>query len=329
MIRISALLAVVACGAMLGACASHGLSAGEEALTHMRAARETPVFKGAEGGRETWDELVSSAAEADVVIIGENHSHPLGLAVAAAFWEDVLLRTQNGALSLEFFERDEQSRVDDYLKGVVDEDAFQKATRRTESSYPPGHRMMVEAAKERHRPVIAANAPRVYVHLARQEGGYEKLSKLTAEQRRLFRIPDELPGSNSRYRKDFNKVMSEMSATHGSKGKPPAAAAAGTTAKDPARFDAGFRSQSLWDWTMAESIARGLEAGDAPVVQVVGRFHTDFGGGLVQALKRQRPGARIFTVSFSEERSDHLEEGDRGRADAVIYVGPAPEDGKR
>jgi hypothetical protein len=75
---------------------------------------------------------------------------------------------------------------------------------------------------------------------------------------------------------------------------------------------------------MADSIATALGAGNTPVCHVVGRFHEDFRGGLVQALEKLRPGAKIVTVSFVDEWSDTLRDEDKDRADYVIYVGPTP-----
>lgn len=320
--RASILGAALACSALAGACSGpHSTASTQKTVSPVLVtgapARAVPVVHGADGRAATWDELVSAAASADVVILGENHGHALGLSVAAAVWEDVLARsprTDRAALAMEFIERDEQAHLDDYLTGVVDEAAFVKATGRTDSNYPPGHRAMVEAARARGRPVIAANAPRVYVRLARTEG-FEKLATLTDEQRRLFVAPrpDQLPPPGSKYRDDFNNVMGLTSAAE-AEAQPERAAA----------IDAMFRAQSVWDWTMADSVARAVAAGDAPVVLVVGRFHSDFDGGLVQALRTLRPGVSIVTISFVDSAPGQpVRDEDRGRAGFVVYVGEA------
>jgi uncharacterized iron-regulated protein len=75
---------------------------------------------------------------------------------------------------------------------------------------------------------------------------------------------------------------------------------------------------------MAETVARALEEGHSPIVLVVGRFHVDFEGGTVQALRRMRPGARIVRLSMADADSAALREEDRGRAELVVYVGPSP-----
>ena len=265
------------------------------------AGGEPKLFHGRDGASASWPELVAAASEADVVLIGENHGHPLGLESAARLFRDVVARGPKASLSLEFFERDEQSRLDDYLDGLADLATFERRTGRTSGNFPPGHHAMIEIAKEARRPVHAANAPRAYVRLARKEG-YDRLRALTAEQRRTFFVPLELIGG--RYREAFDEVMTP---------------ADDSSAADErsARLDAVFRSQQLWDWTMADTLASAGLAGEQPVVHVVGRFHTDFHGGTVQALEKLALGARIVVVSFV----DH--EADRERADFVIYVGPS------
>ena len=273
------------------------------------APREVKLFRG-DGAAATWSELVEAASAAEVVFLGENHGHPLGLASAAALFEDVLARSDKASLSLEFFERDEQSRLDDYLSSVSDAATLERRTQRSEGNFPPGHRAMVELAKAKSRPVHASNAPRQYVRIVSQKG-YEPLAELSWEQRRLFRIPDEL--LSGRYRDDFDRIMTPS-------GRDPKAA------DEQARLARVFRSQQMWDWTMAESVFLALQRDEAPVVQVIGRFHSDFRGGTVQALERLRPGTRALVVSYvNEDAPAALPADDAGRGDFVLYVGPSAE----
>ncbi|MBM4109508.1 MAG: ChaN family lipoprotein [Phycisphaerae bacterium] len=292
----------------LAACAT-GTRSGAHAEATV-APRDVRVFAGSDGSSVPWAGVVDAARHAEVVIVGENHGHPLGLASAAALWDDLLASAPDAGLSLEFFERDQQAGVDDYRLGLTDEAAFTKATGRTPGSYPAGHKAMVESARAADRPVIAANAPRRYVRVARKDG-FDALRRLTPEQRRFFRLPDVVP--EGRYRDDFIKLMTEGPG-HGD----PDPEARQKQAEEM------FRSQSVWDWTMAQSVVDALDAGAVPVLHVVGRFHSDFDGGLVQAVRLLRPGARVVTVSFVAEWSDALRDDDRERADFVVYAGPGP-----
>lgn len=255
-----------------------------------------------EGRPLSFEQTARRMGEADVVLIGEMHGHPAGLTLAARLFERVITSSQRAALSLETLERDEQPAVDAWLGGTLD-DAELGRHRGDGATLPDGHRTMLEAARARRRPVIASNAPRRLARQARLEG-WDALRALPAAERALFAIPDPPPGGG--YRTRFAAAMG--GAAHGS---PPAG-------EDDERIDAFFRAQVLWDATMADSIARAHAAGSAPIVHVVGSFHVEHDGGLLQMVRRALPAARVFTVVMVEAPRDD----DRGRADAIAYVGP-------
>lgn len=315
--RLSVVVGLATCF-MLTACGSgpartrspHGAMAPVSA----QAARSLTILRG-DGAPAAWNDVVAAAASADAVIVGENHGHRIGLASAAALWDDVLAKSPRAVLAMEFFERHEQADLSDYLTGVTDEAGLRKALKRDDSSFPPGHQAMVKSAKEAKRPVIAANAPRRYVRLARTEG-FERLKGLTPEQQRLFAIPQVIP--TGRYREDFEKVMNENAGI-----KPEQLADEQFAAERRASIDNTFRSQSVWDWTMSQSVVNGMGMG-TPVMLVVGRFHSDHSGGLVQALKLQNAMAKVVVVSYIDAAAPQdgkLSQSDLGRADFLIFAG--------
>jgi len=285
-----------------------------------RPVRETPMFDGATGDPVLWNDLLNRAAVSDVVIIAEVHGHERGLAVASAFFEDVLPRTA-AALSLEFFERDEQIHIDDYLSDVTDEEAFKKATGRTAGNYPAGHREMVENAKRWGRPVIAANAPRRYVRLARTEG-LDRLRALDEEQQRTFTVPGAMVEGG--YRERFFELMQPMMAqpSHGASEE-----SAPTAEEAKAKTESFYVSQNVWDATMASSIIEGIRGGNRPIVHVVGQFHSDFDGGLVTRLMAELPEANVLTISMVTEEAPAERPGEKeyGRAGVLVYVGAGEE----
>jgi len=296
---------------LLGGCAATGDAPRPSAALPERP-REAVRIYSAEGMPADWGRMLESVAQADVVVIGESHGHPLGLEAAACLWDDLLARRPGAVLLLEFFERDQQVAIDDYLAGVVDEGAFRKASGRTSGNYPAGHERMVESAREAKRPVIAANAPRRYVRRASPDG-YHDLLTLSDEQRRLFVAPDEpLEG---RYREEFFDLMGgDGHGVGGEGGEMP-----------PEMVERMYRSQLIWDATMADSVVRAALDGYRPIVLVVGRFHADFGGGTVQFIRQARPDLDIRTLSMIATDAGALGEDDRGRADFVLYVGAGPD----
>lgn len=298
---------VVLCSLVVGLA---GCSASPRRTAHTlpERPREAVRIFDRQGNSTAWEVMRGEVSQADVIVIGESHGHPLGLEAAACLWDDILETEPDAALLLEFFERDEQVALDDYLTGVTDEEEFRKASGRTSGNYPPGHERMVEAAKTFGRPVIAANAPRRYVQRTTSEG-YEKLDELGPEQKRLFVVPDQLV--EGRYRDDFFELMS---GGHGEDGGLP-----------EEMIEKFYRSQQMWDATMADSVVRAVREGYRPVVLVVGRFHSDLDGGTIQMIRRQQPDLTIRTLSMVATDAETIDEEDVGRADFVLYVGAAPE----
>ena len=265
-----------------------------------------------DGNPTSWEIMRGEVTQADVIVIGESHGHPLGLEAAACLWDDLLASEPNAALLMEFFERDEQVAIDDYLSGVTEkEEDFRKASGRTGGNYPEGHRRMVEAAKAAGRPVIAANAPRRYIRRAKADG-YADVTGLGAEQRRLFAVPDPLV--EGAYREKFIETMSVGGHGSDEHGMP------------QEMIDKMYHSQQMWDATMADSIIKAVRDGNRPVVLVVGRFHSDFDGGTIQLTRRAEAGLNIRTLSMVASDAEAIEEDDVGRADYVLYVGEVPED---
>lgn len=285
--------------ALLAGCAARP-RAGSPAA---EAAAPAPSMLSAAGAGVTLEELTDRALAADVVIIGEQHDNERAQALAAQLWENVLARDPtppvNPALALEFFERDEQLVLDDYLAGVIPTaSAFERDAGRTEGNYPAGHKRMLEAAKAAGAPVIAANVPRRYASYART-AGFDALGDLSEDRRAMFTIPE--PPALEEYRRRFAAVMKPMMVQHGAHSPAPAANQPPDPAAQAAAIDEQieglYRGQILKDATMAQVVADAVAAGHAPVFLVVGRFHTDHQGGTLAYLRRRLPDANILTIS--------------------------------
>jgi hypothetical protein len=184
------------------------------------------------------------------------------------------------------------------------------------------------------------------VRIARTDG-YDRLKDLPAERQAFVSIPVTWPMD---YRQRFIDVMngagddedeheddededeaeSETQTKQQSTTSPAATAPASRPASPhgpmkPEEIDPGFRSQLLWDATMADSIARALRTPRTQkVIHLVGQFHSDFAGGTVKEVRARRPIARVLTVSMQRADGEFLRERDDGRADVVIYTGRRP-----
>lgn len=236
------------------------------------------VFDG-HGKASSLGQIVAAAKAADVVFLGENHDDAVGhrveLEVLKGLFAEVG-KERPVVLSLEMFERDEQTVLDEYLGGLVTEKQF-LACARPWDNYQTDYRPLVEFAKENKIPVIAANAPRRYVSLVGREGrsGLERLSATA----RSWIAPLPYPAASAAYAAKFNGLMG---GAHGG--------AMGGKLLD---------SQVLWDATMADSIVQALKAKPgALVVQVNGRFHSEAKLGTAEQVLRYRQETKEVVVGL-------------------------------
>lgn len=306
---------IVLAGLLIAGCVTPRYSPGADfpaanVPAHMSdSPRELPMFTGVGGRAMDWTGLLDAIDWADIIILGETHNDGMAHAVQLAIVEDTFDRWPRSALAMEMLERDEQLLVDDYFDGIIDTATFVRLTFSEnwggEGSWDEWYQPIVDAARNGGHRLIAANAPRRYVRMARVQG-YPALRALPRERRAYFDLPRELP--RDAYFERFSEVMSHI--------------------ESPTALDAIYRSQMTWDATMARSILRARPSRNAKVVHLVGRFHSDFEGGLVQEIRRHRPWSRILVVSMIAVDSLELREEDVGRADVVIYTGevPQPED---
>ncbi len=308
MTHATRLLTTCALGALLAGCTTQTREEQAQTLRDSTrdAARSVTILNGDGSGSSTWSQAIQKMAAADVVLMGEVHGHELGNAIQQEMFEDILIANPNAILAMEFYERDDQVALDDYIAGITDREAFENAANRNAGNNPWAHARMIDASKEAGRPVVAANAPRRYVRLARTDG-FERLRGLNDNQRALVEIPDQTP--QGAYRDRFIKAMGGM-ASHGGE----------------EMIESFLRSQSTWDATMAQSIVDAFEHG-MPVVLVVGYFHAQFpfepgSSELVDQLrKRTDRNLNIVTCITLPAAHDEIQEDDRNIADFVVYVG--------
>ena len=304
------------------------------------------IYSGRDGESVGWETLMDAVAGADVIIVGEEHGNAVGHRVELAIVADVLDRWPGSALSMEMFDRTEQAVVDDYLADFIDLETFQERTastrwlkisrqyaqgeisRRTfderisklgwpdwENNYQP----IVDAARSAGAPIVAANTPwLVYMSVARRDG-FERLDDVTDAQRALFEVPDEVP--TDRYRQRFWETIAGRAEGEPDPGDDDddddPVAHPGLT--DEAILGM-FRGQLIMDATMAASIADAKRAGAVKVVHLVGHFHCDFQGGLVQELRRRLPDIRTLVITALAVDAPSLRDEDVDRADFVVYT---------
>ncbi|MEZ5425955.1 MAG: ChaN family lipoprotein [Pyrinomonadaceae bacterium] len=228
-----------------------------------------------EGNPADLGRIIEAAGKNDVIFLGENHDDSVAHALQFEIFKSVLDRygeQREAALSLEMFERDVQIVLNEYLEDLITEKKFLEDSRPW-GNYQTDYRPLVELARERKLPVIAANAPRRYVNMVSRLGR-DSLEKLSPGSRKWL-APLPFGQSSKAYSDKFNALMQG----HGSSNI--------------------LDSQTLWDATMAFSVSEFLRKNKRPlVVHLNGSFHTESRLGTVEQLQKFNPEARILVVTL-------------------------------
>ncbi len=311
-------------------------AAGQDSSPDVPAAEDTAytageyrVFTG-RGEPATLDEIVEAMANVSVVFVGETHDDPTQHMLEA----ELLRRAHDEyggapiALSLEFFQRDVQPILDEYLLDLISERSF-LADARPWPRYETDYRSLVEFSKENGIDVIAANAPRRYASRVTR-AGRESLDDLSAWARESL-PPLPYGEASEAYRRQWIEVISEVMEEEGKKCGIPIEQLAAEGEEVRARAPVGAHgnmgnqldSQVLWDASMAWAIARHLErVPDALVLHMVGGFHVERGTGTPEHLEAYRPGTVRLIVAMQPvedvERFEPAPEGEWG--DFVIQT---------
>jgi len=230
--------------------------------------------------------MLADLSKADIVFVGEQHDDPNTHRLEAAILEGLRRRGVSVTMSLEMFERDVQAPLDTYLAGQSTEEEFLKVSRPW-PRYGSDYRTLVEISKAQGWPVIASNVPRRYAADV-AKSGLNALDGLASPERGW--IASDLQCPRDPYFERFSDTMTSHPAPGSEK------LSAEERRVEIERF---YFSQCVKDETMAESIAAGFERhGRGPVVHFNGAFHSDFGMGTAERVRRRLEGRRVAVVSI-------------------------------
>ncbi|MES2524542.1 MAG: ChaN family lipoprotein [Gemmatimonadota bacterium] len=270
-----------------------------------------------------FDEMMRSVSTADVVFLGEQHddpvTHSLELAVLAAIGE----RRGRVVLSLEMFERDVQGALDRYLAGTMPEVDFLAASRPWDR-YATDYRPLVELARVRGWPVVAANVPRP-IASAVSRRGIAHIDSLSPLMRTFAAADHQCPRDG--YFDRFAETMSGHGAGIPAAPSSGASPATATAAADPgarAVIERFYEAQCVKDEAMGEAVATAFATSGraTPVLHVDGAFHSDYRLGTVERARRRMGNARMVVLSAvpvadlaTADAAPH-----RGKADYIVFT---------
>lgn len=242
----------------------------------------------AKGNAVTLQTIIDSLERADVLFVGETHDNPVAhmleaevLRRAAEAYGPSSPRQRAVALSLEMFERDVQTVLDEYLAGLITERHFLLSSRPWRN-YETDYKPLVEYARTHRLPVIAANAPARYVSRVSSQGP-DSLRSLPQVALKSWLPPLPFPAASEGYAAKFNRFMG-------------GGAAAQAGAHGGLHL---LEAQTLRDASMAYAISEYLKRGRDPlVVQVNGTFHSEERMGVPEQLARYRSKSRAVVVTI-------------------------------
>ena len=216
--------------------------------------------------------IVQEMKDNDVLFFGEEHNDSVAHFLEKAVLE--LLELKFGtdlALSLEMFDRDVQSIMNEYLKGFMREKNFIKDARAW-SNYPD-YKPMILFAKENTLDVICANAPGRYAYLAGKRGlkGFADLP----DESKNYIAPLPIDTATGEYLLKLGEMTG-----HG-----PSSSSIDAKTAASASFNLNA-AQSVWDATMAYSISQYMKKNkQKKIMHVTGKYHCAGGFGTVEQLR--------------------------------------------
>ncbi|HBA86696.1 MAG TPA: hypothetical protein DCZ75_01550 [Geobacter sp.] len=238
------------------------------------------------------EQMMAIAGDARVVYVGETHdnpaSHRLELDTLKALAERYPGKV---TLGMEMFTRSQQPVLDRWVAGELDEKAFLKASRwfdnwKMDFAY---YRDLLIFARDRHIPLLALNAEKSLVQAVRSK----PIEELSAEEKA------QLPQMD--LSDPYQRAMTEGIFGGHSHGK--------------MHVEGFLRAQTLWDETMAESIARYLattEGKDRRLVVVAGGNHVNYGFGIPRRVFRRLPTSYVLIggheVQIAKEKHPEMME---------------------
>jgi len=259
------------------------------------------IFDATKQKQVTVDDIINDMAKADVLFFGEEHSDS-----TAHYLEYTLLKKLaekypgKVALSMEMFETDCQTVLNEYLKGFIREKNLIKDAR----AWPnyTDYRPLIELSRSAHIPVIAANAPSRYTNMVTRMGlnSLQQLDKTGKSFLPALPIDTATGPYYNNFLKETggHRVMGNMQI---------------------------YQAQNLWDATMAWSITKTLKNHRGyKVLHLNGGFHSEEKLGAVAQLKKYAPKLAILNIAaFTDDSFDNPDWNTfKQKGDYIILTDP-------
>lgn len=225
-------------------------------------------------------QFYAAIASARVVYLGESHDSEADHQAQLAIIQELYRRNPNLAIGMEMFQRPFQPTIDSYLRGDLSEIDLRRQTEYDQRwGFPwPYYAPILRFAQARRLSVLALNTPTEVTQVVAQKG----LNALQLSDFQWIPSIDQIDLSSDAYRRWLYPIYEDFHE--------------GQTSS--ADFENFFLAQVLWDETMADAIARFLQANpDTQVIVLTGQGHVAHGYGIPSRVAR-----RMGPSSLNQQR---------------------------
>jgi len=248
------------------------------------------------GKPSTLESIIYQFGLVDVAFLGEMHDDPVAHYIQELILRETTDRYWRNAysskrrqivLSMEMFERDIQMILDEYLFKIIDDHHFLSCVRPWRN-YIQDYHPMVKFAQKNNLKVLAANAPRRYVHRVAQKGPQALDDLSTFAKTCIAPLPIKPPSEKMKKKFDDLQQKESMRIAH----------------EEISSTSHFVDAQNLWDATMAYSIHEELS--NTPRVLILhlnGFFHSQSGIGIPEHLTHYRPDVKMMLINIVRNES--------------------------
>ncbi len=257
-------------------------------------------FFDSSGTELSYGSVVEFVSGSEVVLFGELHNSAIIHWIQLRLTKDLFKKNENLVLGGEFFERDNQLVINEYLSGLYDEKKL-AAESKTWPNFETDYLPLLEFAQENNLPFFATNVPRRYASVVAKKG-LDSLETLDKDAKSLFaKFPFDFSLDIPGYAE-----MMEMMGGHA----------------DPSSSENFVKAQAIKDATMAETILDNLPK-KGTFLHINGDFHSASYGGIYWYLKNDDANIDVATIKvFSSDNLD-FDDSWKGSGDIILVV---PED---
>lgn len=249
-----------------------------------------------DGNEVRFESMVLIAGQHEAVFFGELHNNSIAHWLQLQILKQLHENGKDVVLAGEFFERDDQLNIEEWLAGKMTDKTFEAETKLW-NNYLTDYKPLMLFAKKNRIPFIGSNIPRKYAALVSRQG-LAALDSLSEEAKRYIApLPIEVDKSLPGY-----VGMKDM--MHGS----------------GMNTDFMVEAQAVKDATMAYSLFDSLGKGKV-ILHINGSYHSNNYEGIIWYLKQTYPDTKIMTINTVEQDDIHtLEEKTRDTADFIFVL---------